>query len=108
MSPIRITPDSKVHGAHMGPVGPRWYALYVLLCSYGPHVGPMNLAVRDDIHLCTLNNTNKIDLSRVLQAGAFVVDCISYDGDVTVQLSQNEGYTNVVIEDVSIESIFCH
>ena len=29
-------PDSKVHGAHMGPVGPD-----------GPHVGPMNLAIRD-------------------------------------------------------------
>ena len=27
--------DSKVHGAHLGPAGPD-----------GPHVGPMNLAIR--------------------------------------------------------------
>ena len=33
-------PDSKVHGANMGPT-------WVLLAPDGPHVGPMNLAIRD-------------------------------------------------------------
>ena len=32
-------PDSKVHGANMGPT-------WVLLAPDGPHVGPMNLAIR--------------------------------------------------------------
>ena len=35
-------PDSKVHGANMGPT-------WVLSAPDGSHVGPMNLAVRDDI-----------------------------------------------------------
>ena len=34
------TPDSKVHGANMGPT-------WVLSSPGGPHVGPMNLAIRD-------------------------------------------------------------
>ena len=33
-------PDSKVHGANMGPT-------WVLLAPDGPHVGPINLAVRE-------------------------------------------------------------
>ena len=33
-----IYPDSKVHGANMGPT-------WVLLAPDGPHVGPMNLAI---------------------------------------------------------------
>ena len=32
-------PNSKVHGAHMGPT-------WVLSAPDGPHVGPMNLAIR--------------------------------------------------------------
>ena len=32
-------PDSKVHGANMGPA-------WVLLAPHGSHVGPMNLAIR--------------------------------------------------------------
>ena len=35
-------PDSKVHGANMGPT-------WVLSAPDGPHVGPMNLAVREHI-----------------------------------------------------------
>ena len=38
-----IIPDSKVHGANMGPT-------WVLSAPDGPHVGPMNLAIRDDYH----------------------------------------------------------
>ena len=33
-------PDCKVHWANMGPT-------WVLSAPYGPHVGPMNLAIRD-------------------------------------------------------------
>ena len=33
------SPDSKVHGANMGPT-------WVLSAPDGPHVGPMNLAIR--------------------------------------------------------------
>ena len=35
-------PDNKVHGANMGPT-------WVLSAPDGPHVGPMNLAIRDAI-----------------------------------------------------------
>ena len=35
-------PDSKVHGANMGPT-------WVLSAPDGPHVGPMNLAIRDGL-----------------------------------------------------------
>ena len=34
-----VYPDSKVHVAHMGPT-------WVLSAPGGPHVGPMNLAIR--------------------------------------------------------------
>ena len=37
-------PDSKVHGANMGPT-------WVLSAPDGPHVGPMNLAVRDHFNV---------------------------------------------------------
>ena len=33
-------PDSKIHGANMGPA-------WVLSAPDGPHVGPMNLAIRE-------------------------------------------------------------
>ena len=35
-----LNPDSKVHGANMGPT-------WVLPAPDGPHVGPMNLAIRE-------------------------------------------------------------
>ena len=41
-SRLVITPDSKVHGSYMGPT-------WVLSAPDGPHVGPMNLAIRDYI-----------------------------------------------------------
>ena len=37
-------PDSKVHGANMGPTG-------VLSALDGPHVGPMNLAIRVHMYI---------------------------------------------------------
>ena len=36
---VIVFPDSKVHGANMGPT-------WVLTAPDGPHVGPMNLAIR--------------------------------------------------------------
>ena len=39
-SNLEYTPNSEVHGANMGPT-------WVLVAPDGPHVGPMNLAVRD-------------------------------------------------------------
>ena len=38
----KVIPDSKVHGANMGPT-------WVLLAPDGPHVDHMNLAIRDTI-----------------------------------------------------------
>ena len=38
----RVIPDNKVHGANMGPT-------WVLSSPGGPHVGPMKLAMCDDI-----------------------------------------------------------
>ena len=43
--PVSI-PDSKVHGANMGPT-------WVLSAPDGPHVGPTNLAIRDPPSVCT-------------------------------------------------------
>ena len=37
---FQAIPDSKVHGANMGPT-------WVLSAPDGPHVGPMNLAIRE-------------------------------------------------------------
>ena len=39
----RAYPDSKAHGANMGPT-------WVLSAPDGPHVGPMNLAIRVLLH----------------------------------------------------------
>ena len=36
---VQLCPDSKVHGANMG-------STWVLWAPDGPHVGPMNLAIR--------------------------------------------------------------
>ena len=41
----RSIPDSKVHWANMGPT-------WVLSAPDGPHVGPMNLAIRDTYPHC--------------------------------------------------------
>ena len=38
---LRYIPDSEVHGANIGPT-------WVLSAPAGPHVDPMNLAIRDD------------------------------------------------------------
>ena len=43
---FEVIPDSKVHGTNMGPT-------WVLSAPVGPHVGPMNLAIKDDIFIAT-------------------------------------------------------
>ena len=54
-------PDSKVHGANMGPT-------WVLSAPAGPHVGPINLAIRvvDSLHKGT-----------VMQIGVSISQCDS-------------------------------
>ena len=42
VGPPEYIPDSKVHGANMEPI-------WVLSAPDGPHVDPMNLAIRDVI-----------------------------------------------------------
>ena len=42
------TPDSKVHGANMGPIWGRQD-------PGGPHVGPMNFAIWDVLHCAYFN-----------------------------------------------------
>ena len=52
ISSYGIAPDSKVHGANMGPIWGRQD-------PDGPHVGPMNLAIWDYIcpkYSCVSNN----------------------------------------------------
>ena len=45
--PIETFPDSKVHGANMGPI-------WVLPAPDGPHVGLMNLAIRDNFSVASV------------------------------------------------------
>ena len=40
LADFKIIPDNKVHGANMGPT-------WVLSAPAGPHVGPINFAIRD-------------------------------------------------------------
>ena len=42
LSSVNDNPDSKIHGANMGPT-------WVLSAPDGPHDGPMNLAIREDM-----------------------------------------------------------
>ena len=61
MSSMKTYPDNNVHGANMGPT-------WVLSAPDGPHVGPMNLAVRVDMML-TLS-------PRVAPAVVFTTFCV--------------------------------
>ena len=46
-----MTPDDKVHGANMSPT-------WVLTAPEGPHVGPMNLAIRDITYIPILSHSS--------------------------------------------------
>ena len=43
-------PDRQVHGANMGPI-------WVLSAPYGPHIGPMNLAIRDSYPIVLVDSS---------------------------------------------------
>ena len=51
-----LYPDSKVHGVYMGPT-------WVLSAPYGPHVSPMNLAIRVSNHGVSVQEYLKVCLS---------------------------------------------
>ena len=53
----RIYQDSKMHGANMGPT-------WVLSAPDGPHIGPMNLAIRDE---CPQGVWDKPDQTHMMQ-----------------------------------------
>ena len=70
-------PDNKVHGANVGPT-------WVLSAPDGPHLGPMNIAIRDvvserqcSIALTTLRHVMPahvillIEATSILDRGAF-------------------------------------
>ena len=50
------SPDSKVHGANMGPT-------WVLSAPDGPHVGPMNLAIKDGLAALDVSQNNEWTLN---------------------------------------------
>ena len=52
-------PDSKVHGANMGP---NW----VLSAPDGPHVGPMNLAIRVGLRYLLSTGSNNTGLAMII------------------------------------------
>ena len=52
-------PDSKVHGANMGPT-------WVLSAADGPHVGPMNLAIREMLMNIVRNMFSEIILLQLI------------------------------------------
>ena len=64
---ILTFPDSKVHGANMGPI-------WVLSAPDGPHVGPMSLAVR--VFILHSYITRMVLLS--VPAGLAVINCVSH------------------------------
>ena len=49
LNPLHSNPDSKVHGANMGPS-------WVLSAPDGPHVGPMNIVIKDILVKCGIIN----------------------------------------------------
>ena len=59
-------PDSKVHGANMGPT-------WALSAPSGPHLGPMNLAIRGSTRVSTAcgNYTNSLILDECKVLGHF-------------------------------------
>ena len=58
---ITATPDSKAHGANMGPT-------WVLSSPGGPHVGPMNFAIRDGPLLETSHSSELRESIIILKA----------------------------------------
>ena len=64
-----VLPESKVHGANMGPT-------WVLSAPDGPHVGPMNLAIRGDFESPSLTSfklAGKIWHTSSVDSGALAI-----------------------------------
>ena len=57
-----IYPDSKIHGTNIGPT-------WVLSSPGGPHVGPMNLAIR--VHVGCIHNNTPLHPGNTLQCTSF-------------------------------------
>ena len=51
-------PDNKVHGANRGPT-------WALSVPGGPHIGPMNIAIRESMELVFGFTQNDIPLCRI-------------------------------------------
>ena len=67
-------PDSKVHGANMGPT-------WVLSAPDGPHVGPVNLAIREAFEWSTLSSVKTRKAAR-LEWGVHQVHCDTVCGGI--------------------------
>ena len=68
---ILPTTDSKVHGTNMGPT-------WVLSAPDGPHVGPMNLAIRDSRVIATVDQKPYLELMKDIP---YFILMGSYGGD---------------------------
>ena len=66
---FHVIPDNKVHVVHMGPI-------WVLSAPGGPHVGPMNLAIRDGFFMPSACYSSKLP-----QAGRWLdnIDTLAID-----------------------------
>ena len=94
-------PDNKVHGANMGPT-------WVLSAPRGPHVGPMNLAIRDGIEELTHHQFNQwlvpcLALSHYLNHGWHIVN-LTLGNNIHWNLNQN---ANNFIEENAFEYAIC-
>ena len=87
------TPDSKIHGANMGPT-------WVLSAPDGPHVCPMKLAIRDVIngthHMMTTSNGNFSLLLVLCEGNPPVTHKCQWHGALTFSLifAWTNGWTN--------------
>ena len=73
------TPESKVHGANMGPT-------WALSAPDDPHVGPTNLTIRDSYRLLTKRVTRET-IYRPLSISAFV---LPWTGETPWQFSNSQ------------------
>ena len=99
------SPDSKVHGVNMGPT-------WVLSAPDGPHVGPMNLAMRVyTTHTCTLLTTDEdiycvLDINwRFLMGSYIVIYYVCSRADISWSLLCL--YTCIVKSGISVGRLYC-
>ena len=80
-------PDSKVHGANMGPI-------WVLSAPDGPHVGPMNLSIWAITCTRSLINTVLIRVQLFISCSLASNKCIYF---LLIRWHQPNGHLNDVI-----------